>query len=145
MYLRLALIAAVLAGVPVPARAEMLPGPVPAIVDRVVDGDTIAVRARIWLGQEVRVLVRVRGIDAPERRGRCDRERALAARAAAAMASALADGGVTLLRVEADKYGGRVIADVRLDDGGDLAARLLDLRAVRAYRGGVRVSWCDPG
>ncbi|WP_132805699.1 thermonuclease family protein [Tepidamorphus gemmatus] len=127
------------------ALAEPLPGPVPAVVDRIVDGDTIAVRARIWPGQEVRVLVRVRGIDAPERRGRCEGERGLAARAAAAMATALADGGVTLLRVEPDKYGGRVIADVRLGDGGDLASLLLAMRAVRPYHGGVRTSWCAPG
>ena len=38
---------------PAPERlaAEALAGPVAARVERVVDGDTIEVRAKIWLGQ----------------------------------------------------------------------------------------------
>ncbi len=35
-----------------PAR-ELLPGPVPARVIQVIDGDTLVVKARIWLGQDV--------------------------------------------------------------------------------------------
>lgn len=128
-----------------PAAAETLPGPVPAVVDRVVDGDTIAVRARIWLGQEVSVLVRIRGIDAPERRGRCPEERALAERATTAMAAAVADGHLDLRQVERDKYGGRVVADVVLIDGRNLAGRLLASQTVRPYRGGGRASWCESG
>ena len=61
--------------------AEVLSGPVPARLVRVVDGDTVVVRARIWLGQEVEIHVRLAGIDAPELRGKCARERALAVRA----------------------------------------------------------------
>jgi len=30
--------------------AEILSGPIPAVVTEAVDGDTIGVRARIWLG-----------------------------------------------------------------------------------------------
>lgn len=139
------LIATIAVGLPLPSPAETLPGPVQAVVDRVVDGDTIAVRARIWLGQEVSVLVRVRGIDAPERRGRCAEERRLAERATAVMAEAVADGRLGLRQVERDKYGGRVVADVVLVDGGDLAGRLLESRTVRPYGSGGRASWCEPG
>ncbi len=58
------------------AGADPLPGPIPARVERVVDGDTLAVRARIWPGHEVAVLVRLDGVDAPQlRRPRCARER----------------------------------------------------------------------
>ena len=31
---------------------EMLAGPVPAVVEEVIDDDTLRVRVRIWLGQE---------------------------------------------------------------------------------------------
>ena len=55
-----------------PACAETLTGPVAAIVERVVDGDTLAVRARVWLGQDIHVLVRIRGIDAPELKANCN-------------------------------------------------------------------------
>ena len=41
---------------PSPSQAkDVLAGPVPAEVVRVVDGDTLLVRAEIWLGQTVEV------------------------------------------------------------------------------------------
>ena len=46
--------------------AEEFPGPVSAVVERVVDGDTLDVRADIWLGQSLNVRVRIAGVDAPE-------------------------------------------------------------------------------
>ena len=58
--------------------AEVLPGPVAADVVRVIDGDTLDVLARVWLGQTVQVRVRLDGVDAPELRGRCAGERAQA-------------------------------------------------------------------
>src|SRR3954468_23373837 len=62
--------------------ANALDGPVPARVVRVVDGDTLEVEARIWLGQSVDVHVRIDGIDTPELHGACAEERqaALSAR-----------------------------------------------------------------
>ncbi len=60
---------------------EVLSGPVPATVIEVMDGDTVKVRARIWLGQDLSTRVRLAGIDAPELNGGCARERALAERA----------------------------------------------------------------
>ena len=46
-------------------------GPVTARVIRIIDGDTIEVDAHPWPGHAVRVSVRLRGIDTPERRSRC--------------------------------------------------------------------------
>ena len=125
-----------------PAGAATNPGPVPAAVERVVDGDTIAVSARIWLGQDVHVLVRVRGIDTPERRGRCADEVRRARLAADRAATELADGAVVLSRIEGDKYGGRVLADVTLTDGRDLAAVMIESGAARRYDGAARGGWC---
>lgn len=53
-------------------------GPIEAEVVRVVDGDTLTVRARIWIGQELTTNVRLSGVNAPELAGSCEEERALA-------------------------------------------------------------------
>jgi len=118
-------------------------GPVLAVVDRVIDGDTIAVSARIWLDQSLAVLVRVRGIDAPELRGRCDAERELARRATAYVTAALVSGRVKLTNISGGKYYGRVLADVTTAEGGSLAAALLAEGLARPYRGRKRGSWCE--
>ena len=46
------LAAIVAAGRGWPRAGDVVPGPVPARVVAVIDGDTITVRARIWLGQD---------------------------------------------------------------------------------------------
>ena len=88
-----ATIAAMLALVPAAptpgVAGEALPGPISAEVVEVIDGDTLAVRARIWLGQELTVRARIAGIDAPELRGRCAAERDLAVRARAFLIAAV--------------------------------------------------------
>jgi len=124
------------------AGGEVLPGPFSAVVERVVDGDTLAVRVRIWVGQDVGVLVRLRGIDAPELRGRCDSETRRAGEAAEALGSLVARSTVSLSRVEGDKYFGRVVADVATADGEDVADRLVTGGFARPYDGGARALWC---
>src|SRR3989338_6548178 len=54
-----------LADSPFPSE-EPVTGPVAAAVLEVIDGDTIVVRARIWLGQAVETRVRLSWADAPE-------------------------------------------------------------------------------
>ncbi|MEL7029946.1 MAG: nuclease, partial [Pseudomonadota bacterium] len=72
----------------VDAAAAGLDGPVPAQVERVIDGDTIAVRALIWLDHEISVRVRLAGIDAPEgARADCPAEKARAEAATAFLAA----------------------------------------------------------
>lgn len=124
-----------------PAAAEPVSGPVSADVVRVVDGDSLAVRARPWPGVVMETIVRLRGVDAPELRGKCpaEREAALAAREALA---GLAGPVVRLEAVEADKYGGRVLARVLSADGRDVAALLIAGGFARAYGGEARRGWC---
>ena len=131
------------------ARAgERLAGPVPAVVTRVVDGDTLEVRARIWLGQDLAIRVRLAGIDAPEAGSRCAEERALALRARAFLAERLIPepGGppplVRLRDIRNGKYAGRVLARVEASAGLDLGAALLAAGLARRYDGGRRVPWC---
>ncbi len=123
---------------------QELAGPVAATILRVPDGDTLGVTARIWLGQEVQVLVRLRGVDAPEKNGACAAEKAAAGRARDRLAALSGGpGAVVMLTAGApDKYNGRVIADVAAADGTDLAAALLGDGLVRRYEGGRRLPWC---
>lgn len=124
------------------SRTELLAGPVAARVLEVTDGDTLRVEATVWPGQTVRVHVRLRGIDAPERRGGCAAERAAARRAREALAALVADGRVNLLAIGGGKYYGRVLAEVRTRDGADVGRRLLEDGLVRPYGGERRRPWC---
>ncbi len=121
---------------------QTLAGPYAATVERVIDGDTLAVRVPLWIGQELHVLVRIRGIDAPERRSRCAAERRLARRAGAYLAAMVSGGPVRLSRISGGKYFGRVLADVTTAEGNDVAPRLLSRKLVRPYRGKARTGWC---
>lgn len=120
----------------------MLAGPVPAQVVRVVDGDTLLVRAHIWVGQQVRVAVRIRGIDAPELNAGCAGERLLAARAAEFVRKAVSGRTVRLSAVSGGKYFGRVLADVTMADGRALGPELVAAGLARPYDGGARQGWC---
>ncbi|MHA1564657.1 MAG: thermonuclease family protein [Alphaproteobacteria bacterium] len=129
---------------------EILAGPVAAAVTHVIDGDTFEVVARIWLGQDIAVRIRLDGIDAPEMRARCAQEGLLAEQArrfTAVWLSQGADtGGLVILEdIHYGKYAGRVIAKVRLADGSDLGRALIDAGLARAYDGGTRPDWCDGG
>jgi micrococcal nuclease len=125
----------------VPSSAAAKDRPVAAEVVRAVDGDTLQVRATIWIGQELTTNVRIRGIDAPEVHGKCQHEKDMAA-AATRRITDLATGDIQLSNVENDKYGGRVIADVTTANGAGLAAEMLASGLVRAYDGGERMPWC---
>lgn len=126
------------------AEEEKLPGPIPARVVRVVDGDTVLVRARIWLGQDVETSVRISGIDTPEKRGKCEAERQAALQAEAFTAARAApDSLVSLHDVIADKYGKRVVARVVTAQGEDLGRALVTARLARSYDGGHKDGWCN--
>lgn len=125
-----------------PATGEVIAGPVAADVIRVIDGDTLALRAKVWIGIEVTVNARIRGIDAPELRGRCDREKAMAAAARMHLAGVVGAGPVRLRRIENDKYAGRILADIVTDDGTDLREAMLRSGLARPYDGDGRDPWC---
>jgi len=122
---------------------EVLDGPVTVEVIRIIDGDTIVVRAHPWLGVFIEAHVRLAGIDAPELRGRCDGETALAGRARDRLAELLAGGVARLDDIRHDKYGGRVRARV-FDAGGlDVGEVLVAAGLARSYHGERRRSWCS--
>ena len=122
--------------------AQALEGPVAARVERVIDGDTIEVQAKIWLGQSVMVRVRIAGIDSAELHAHCAQERREAEAARLYLAARLTGKEVLLTHIGYDKYGGRVRANVN-DRDGDVAQALLHEGFARPYRGERRGSWCD--
>ncbi len=121
---------------------DVIPGPVPARVMAVIDGDTILVRARIWLGQVVETHVRLEGVDTPELTGECELERRLARKARDFILARIGGGGVVLRDIQYGKYAGRVVARVGTANGGDFSQALLEAGLGRLYRGGRRWSWC---
>jgi endonuclease YncB( thermonuclease family) len=128
-----------------PAQAlggDAFPGPVMARVVAVHDGDTFAAEAEVWPGHSVAVNIRIRGIDAPEKRGRCPQEREASQRATSALAELLSSGKVRVTNIAGAKYYGRVLADVATQDGVQVAEALLAAALVRPYSGGKRLGWC---
>ncbi len=127
-------------------RRSVLPGPLAVTPLRVIDGDTFEGQLRIWFGQEVTTLVRLRNIDAPELKAQCEAEAKLAVEARTTLEEILRSGPVVLHDLSLDKYAGRVVASVRIiardqsDDVGDL---MLAGGYARPYGGGRRHGWCN--
>lgn len=113
-----------------------------AQVLRTVDGDTFEARVQVWPNMEVMTRVRLRGIDAPERKANCAEELRLAEAATAALAKLLREGGVTIFNISPDKYAGRVVADVATYKTSSVSKALLELGVARPYDGGRRAGWC---
>jgi len=128
--------------VPAEARRASLAGPIEAQLVRVVDGDTLIVRARVWIGQTVETMVRIDGIDAPELRGRCAGEREAARAARARVQELIGARPVRLRAVRYGKYAGRVLARVETAEGVEVGTRLVEEGHARRYAGGRREPWC---
>ena len=140
MIRMLTLIGCAFAGSPAIA-AEPVPGPVPAEALRVVDGDTIEVRAHVWPGHFVETRVRLAGVDTPERRGpECEAERRLAEAATLFTTQWLDGASIALEAVELGSFAGRVIARVRREDGASLSEDLIGAGLGAPY--GAPTPWC---
>ncbi|WP_244577832.1 thermonuclease family protein [Hoeflea halophila] len=109
-----------------------------AKIIRIIDGDTLEVDAHPWPGHAVRVSVRLRGIDTPERRSRCAAQR-VAAQMARNQLERLVSGfqSVELVNVAGGKYFGRVLADMKAGSR-DIASAMLESGHASPYRGGKR-------
>lgn len=116
-------------------------GPVSARIVRIVDGDTLVVDAHPWPGHAVRVSVRLRGIDTPERRSRCAGERLAAEQARGQLERLLAGfSTIALVNVSGGKYYGRVLADLQAGNR-DIATAMLQSGLARPYEGGRRAKF----
>jgi endonuclease YncB( thermonuclease family) len=112
-------------------------------VTSIYDADTFRVDVDSWppiIGH--RVPVRIKGVDAPELRGSCDKEKLLAREAKRFTVDQLRNAEVVELRnLERGKYF-RILADVYVD-GVSLGASLINSNHARPYAGGTRLSWCE--
>jgi micrococcal nuclease len=119
---------------------EEISGPVAAEILRVIDGDTILVAARPWPQQTVEVYVRIRGIDAPELKSKCNSVRQAGGDARQALeALTQASATIQLVNISGDKYFGRIVADVVLPDGRSAGSDLLLAGLVQPYDGGRKM------
>ena len=116
--------------------------PYPVEVLHGIDGDTFAARVHLQPGIDLNARIRLRGIDAPELKGQCAQEIRLAEAAGDALDKLLREGAVTISNIGADKYPGRVVADVATKRTPSVSAALLGSGHVRAYNGGHRNGWC---
>jgi len=121
--------------------AVIISGPITAEVVSVYDGDTFTVNSYPWPGMIIRVSVRVNGIDTPEIRGKCLAEKTLAIKARNRAKELLSDE-VYLVDIKRGKYAGRIVADVYLKSGKNLAEVLIKEELGREYDGKKRKSWC---
>ena len=136
-------LAAVTAGGPFASQAEdILPGPIPATAERVIDGDTIEVVAAIWPGLATHARVRLASIDTPELNSPCDGARARALQAREVVENAVAGVAIRLVHIRPEHAYGRILADVQLSDGSDLGDLLLKLGLAKPYKARVRCDWC---
>ncbi len=141
--MRIIIIFLTLAFVPAAEAQRVISGPVEAEVVRVIDGDTIEVRAFIWPGHSVETRVRLADVDAPElRRVSCEEEREAGFAAKAFVEGLLAGNGmrVQISEVRLGSFAGRVIAHMALRDGRDLGALLMEEGHATPYS--ARGGWC---
>jgi len=124
---------------PAAESAEKIDGPVAAEIIRVIDGDTILVEAAPWPQQRIEVYVRIRGIDAPEMKSKCPALRAAAERARSVLDDMTATSPhIRLTNISGDKYFGRIVADVALEDGRNPAHEMLIGGLAVGYDGGCK-------
>ena len=115
-----------------------------AVYVRNYDGDTITFNLpglHPIIGDKISI--RVNGIDTPEIRGKCEKEKYEAQQAKEMIADILKDAEtIDLKNIERGKYF-RIVADVFVD-GESLADELIETGLAVAYDGGTKVKdWCE--
>lgn len=117
-----------------------------AIVEKVTsiyDGDTFRADIKDYppiVGD--RMSIRVLGIDTPEMRGKCEKEKLLAREAKKLTVSLLRDAKVIELRnIKRGKYF-RLLAHVYADDE-SVGQSLIDHGLAVKYNGGTKIDWCE--
>ena len=113
---------------------------------KITDGDTIKldVSKESPLIKKLGLSVRIKGIDTPEKgsKAKCDKENALGQQATKFTTDLVGNKELLLSQVENDKYGGRIVANVKVG-GIDIAQELLKKGLATVYNGEKKKSWCD--
>ena len=115
-----------------------------ATIIKVVDGDTVDVDIDLGFGIIMKdERVRIMGIDTPEIKGKCEKEKELAliGRQTANELFRAADV-IEFKDLKWDKYGGRILSNVYLD-GYLYADMIINEQLAVPYDGGKKEGWCD--
>ena len=90
------------------------------------------------------VRIRIRGIDTPEIKGKCDNEKALAIEAKNFINKLISEShSIKLRNLEWGKYGGRIVADLYVDNT-DYLVYLKGKPFYILYSGGKKTkNWCN--
>jgi endonuclease YncB( thermonuclease family) len=115
---------------------------------RTVDGDSLEI-ANQFLPEELKLFVRAKGVDTPEKapHAKCEKENALGQKATIFTKKAIENAQknnqkITFTEIKWDKYGGRIVAKVFINNI-DLAQELIKNGLGRVYFGDKKKSWCD--
>ena len=131
-------------GMPVHARQD--PSTWTVKITKIYDGDTFNFEAPMLPTPLQNMKVRIRGIDAPEKGGRakCQSEKDKATKALEKLTKLKGTAiWAELSNLGWDKYGGRVVADVKLN-GVDVKTEMLKDHLVVEYSGqGKKQDWCQ--
>lgn len=114
-------------------------------VDRVIDGDTFVINTQHEspMIQELGLHIRVKGLDTPEIKGKCEKEKELAKTAKEFVADLLEENYVILSDIEWDKFKGRIVADVFMADHQNLTNILISKKLGVSYFGEKKTKdWC---
>ena len=130
---------------PLLAMAEPVGVVYKAVINRIIDGDTVVIQAP-YLPKPLKpeIAVRIYGVDTPEKgfRAKCPEEDAKGHAATDFTTAAIkAATKFQVLLLEWDKYGGRVLGDIILD-GKSLRKMLIDQDMAREYFGDAKKPWC---
>jgi endonuclease YncB( thermonuclease family) len=117
-------------------------------VIRVVDGDSLEI-ANEFLPEELKLFVRIKGIDTPEKapRAKCEKENILAQKASNYTKNSIEKAQknrqkITFSEIKWDKYGGRIVAKVMIDES-ELGQELVRKGLARVYNGEKKKTWCN--
>lgn len=113
---------------------------------KITDGDTIKldVSKESPMIKKLGLSVRIKGIDTPEKapKAKCDKENVLGQQATNFTTDLVGKKELLLSDAKWDKYGGRIVANVKAG-GVDIAEELLKKGLARVYNGEKKKSWCD--
>ena len=119
--------------------------PYPWKVTRAVDGDTVEVQVK-WLPVELgdKLKIRIYGVDTPEKgaRASCPAEAQLGLAATNFTKKFITGKSVSVEIKEWDKFGGRVLGDVIVNNK-SLRNELIKNGFAREYFGDKKKSWCE--
>ena len=107
------------------------------------DGDTCYVTMPALPKSLSKMTVRILGIDTPELRGKCSKEKELAMQARIFANRTFREARVIEFKdLKWDKYGGRILSNVYLD-GYLYADMIINEQLAVPYDGGKKEGWCD--